>query len=132
MTSASEPEASLQTIAPTSQPITLLQTQPARIFIHVHPILLLGYYYSRFPALTIDPISTLWSDLLPIALLQIAYAVICLPAARGPSNPLLTSKSTSKASAPKRLLPLRQRNVPDVFTAATVCQLVASTLYTPC
>ena len=67
--------------AKTSLPIDLLPTDLARIYTHIHPILLLSTYYLRFPSLVADPVSSLLTSLLPLAIIQISYAAICLPAA---------------------------------------------------
>lgn len=53
----------------------------ARIVTHIQPAILLSAYYFRFNALVADPVHTLLHSLLPVALLQVAYAVVCLPAA---------------------------------------------------
>jgi len=64
-----------------SLPIELLPTDLARIFSQAHPALLLSAYYIRFPSLVADPVPTLLHSLLPLAALQLAYVVLCLPAA---------------------------------------------------
>ena len=66
-------------IVPTTSPITLSPTAISHTFTHIHPCLLLAYHYIRFSSLVADPISSLWTSLLPVTLLQVAYAVICLP-----------------------------------------------------
>lgn len=65
---------------PKSQPIALLPTNLARISTNAHPALLLALYTIRFPALVADPPTTLLQSLLPLSLIQLSYAVICLPA----------------------------------------------------
>jgi hypothetical protein len=76
-----------------SLPIELLSTDLARIYTHIHPAILLSAYYLRFPALVADPVSTLLNSLLPLAIIQASYAVICLPATGG--------TSTKQAKKPK-------------------------------
>ena len=71
-----------RTWIPTSTPITLLPTPTARLYHHIHPILLLSLFYLSFPALTAHPVSTLSKLLLPITSLQILYCVLCLPIAK--------------------------------------------------
>lgn len=63
-----------------SLPIELLQTDLSRIYTHVHPVILLSAYYLLFPALVADPVTTLFQSLLPLAIIQSSYAIICLPA----------------------------------------------------
>jgi phosphatidylinositol glycan class F len=84
-----------------SLPIELLPTDLARIFTHVHPTLLLSAYYLRFPALVADPVPTLLNSLLPLAIIQISYAVICLPATGSGTKPAKKPKpGARKADTP--------------------------------
>lgn len=85
------------TIKP-SLPIELLPNDLARIFSQIHPAILLSAFYLRFPALVADPTSTLLSTLLPLAAVQILYAVVCLPAVG--SNTKVVKKV--KLNAPKK------------------------------
>lgn len=66
---------------PKSFPTEFLSSDMARIVTHIQPAILLSAYYFRFNALVADPVHTLLHSLLPVALLQVAYAVVCLPAA---------------------------------------------------
>jgi phosphatidylinositol glycan class F len=80
----------------TTLPVELLPTDLARIVSQAHPALLLSAYYLRFPALVADPVSTLLNSLLPLATLQIAYAVICLPAVGSTLKPVKKAKPGSR------------------------------------
>lgn len=64
-----------------SFPTEFLSSDMARIITHIQPAILLSAYYFRFNALVADPVHTLLHSLLPVALLQVVYAVVCLPAA---------------------------------------------------
>lgn len=64
-----------------SHVIDILPTATAQTHSHLHPFLLLALYAFRFQSLVADPVSTLWSDLPLYAVLQITYAVTCLPQA---------------------------------------------------
>ena len=66
-------------LIPASQPISLLSTNEANIYTHIHPILLLTLYYIRFPSLVASPVPTLLSSLVPLSILQVTYTVLCLP-----------------------------------------------------
>ena len=79
-----------------SLPIELLPTGLAPIFTHIHPVLLLSAYYLRFPALVADPTSTLLNSLAPLAVVQMSYAVICLPATGTSPRPPKKAKPGSK------------------------------------
>lgn len=100
-----------------SSPIELLPTDLARIISQVHPALLLSAYYLRFPAFVADPVPTLLNSLLPLAVIQIAYAVLCLPAIGSNAKPVKKAKlnatkktgEASSATAFVRLFP-KERN----------------------
>jgi hypothetical protein len=98
-----------------SLPVDLLPTDLARIFTHAHPVLLLSAYYLRFPALVTNPTATLLHSLLPLALVQISYAIICLPATGASSKPAKKSKpgvkKTNEASAAKPLVRIRNLSI---------------------
>lgn len=79
-----------------SLPIELLPTDLARIFTHIHPALLLSAYYVRFPALVADPTATLLNSLAPLAVIQIIYAVICLPPTGTSPRPAKKSKASGR------------------------------------
>ncbi|KAG9248611.1 GPI biosynthesis protein Pig-F [Calycina marina] len=67
-------------IIKSSHPIELLPTDLARLFTHTHPAILLAAFTLSFPALVVNPVSTLLNSLPPLAIIQASYAVICLPA----------------------------------------------------
>ena len=89
-------EAKPRKLLPISQPISVLPTDVARIYTHIHPILILSLYYVCFPSLVADPVTTLKQTLAPLAHLQITYCVICLPPSKGSSTPPSTSSATPK------------------------------------
>ena len=106
-------------LIPTTQPIVILQTDAARTLTHLHPALLLAYYLFRFPALVADPTSTLFADLLPVSLLQLAYAVTCLPAHRSAETLQPVAKPT-KSGLRKRPTPPPKGNE-STFGCIIVC-----------
>ena len=75
-----------------SQPIELLPAELARICKDVHPAVLLSAYYLRFSAFVADPVGILVNSLLPLASIQIAYAVTCLPATGSNTKPTKKKK----------------------------------------
>jgi phosphatidylinositol glycan class F len=99
VTMASPSSSKNTVITKSSLPVELLPTDLARIVSQAHPALLLSAYYLRFPALVADPVSTLLNSLLPLATIQIAYAVICLPAVGS------TLKSVKKAKPGSKKIP---------------------------
>lgn len=48
---------------------------------HVHPAVLVASFYVGFGALVHDPVATMTVSLPAVVVLQVAYAVLCLPAA---------------------------------------------------
>ncbi|KAI9742308.1 MAG: Glycosylphosphatidylinositol (GPI) anchor assembly protein [Claussenomyces sp. TS43310] len=101
-----------------SSPIEVLPTDLARIFTHLHPVLLLSAYYLRFPSLVADPVLTLATGLIPLAIVQTAYCIICLPFAG--STPRAAKKAQkSKGGAAKKSSP-----------AATIFPILFSLLLT--
>lgn len=71
---------------PPASPIDPLPTDLARLYTHIHPLLLLSLFAWRFDALVADPASVLLSSLLPVAVLQVAYVALCLPPTNGSSS----------------------------------------------
>ena len=48
---------------------------------HVHPVVLVASLYAGFGALVRDPVAAMAVSLPAVVVLQVAYAVLCLPAA---------------------------------------------------
>ncbi|RDA89680.1 hypothetical protein CP533_3359 [Ophiocordyceps camponoti-saundersi (nom. inval.)] len=86
-TAAAKARVSIDTIA-------IHDTTLARVISIARPGLLLVLLAVRFQALVMDPAGTLWSALPVVAVMQIVYAVVCLPAAG--------SKATRKARPGER------------------------------
>ncbi|KAK7908189.1 glycosylphosphatidylinositol anchor biosynthesis protein [Apiospora marii] len=83
---------------------------------HVHPVLLLSLFYLRFGALVRDPVPTLLHSLLAVAALQIAYAVICLPAA-GSSAAVQPAKKLRPGEKRK---PVADAHAPNITSTVVV------------
>lgn len=64
-------------------PIEPLNTDAARIYTHIHPILVLSLYAYKFNDVVANPVPALLGTLLPLAVLQIAYVAVCLPPTSG-------------------------------------------------
>ena len=85
-------------------PVDILNNDTARLYTHLHPILLLSLYAFQFKAIVADPVTTLFNTLIPLGILQIAYVAICLPPTGGSSAPVPTLKPGSKKKpAPGKL-----------------------------
>ncbi|KAA6408700.1 MAG: GPI-anchor biosynthesis (Pig-F) [Lasallia pustulata] len=99
-----------RTQTPTTPPISLLPTPLAQTYTHIHPILLLLLSYLLFPRLVASPISTLATTLPLLALLQSAYAIICLPVA---SKSAATQKPPATQKPSKPVGSVRKRPAPS-------------------
>ena len=66
----------------------------ARIYSFAHPTMLVALYSIRFPSLVADPVNRLLNDLPLLAILQIAYVMVCLPPAGSAPSTTSLLKST--------------------------------------
>lgn len=102
---ASEPIPNTSPLLPPTHPLT---TQAARLYTHVHPVLVLGLLATSFNAIVANPVSTLHALAYPLAALQAAYCVICLPAAKNEATkPRKAGQSSSSSSSLKQTLSSR-------------------------
>jgi phosphatidylinositol glycan class F len=60
-------------------PIEPLKNDVARLYTHVHPVVVLSMYAYKFKDIVADPVPALLGLLAPLAVLQIAYVAVCLP-----------------------------------------------------
>lgn len=63
----------------TAAPIEPLKNDAARLYTHIHPVVILSLYAYQFMAIVADPVPALLSILAPLAVLQVAHVAICLP-----------------------------------------------------
>ncbi|KAJ4355525.1 Glycosylphosphatidylinositol (GPI) anchor assembly protein [Didymosphaeria variabile] len=77
---------------PPAHPIDILNSDTARLYTHIHPILVLSIYAFQFPSIVADPVPALIKTLIPLAALQIAYVAICLPPTGGTATPVIDKK----------------------------------------
>lgn len=80
-----DPQPPSRVLVPRSQPVTILATDAARLYRHLHPALVLSLLYFGFGQLIADPVTALSQGLVPVAALQLVYCVVCLPASSGVS-----------------------------------------------
>lgn len=66
---------------PTVQAIATLDTTASKLLSSARPALLLALLAGRFHAFVEDPVSELQAGLVILGVLQVTYAVVCLPAA---------------------------------------------------
>lgn len=89
--------------APASS-IEILNNDTARLYTHLHPVLVLSLYAYRFSSIVEDPVPALTNTLIPLSILQIAYVAICLPPTGG--------SATAAAQAEKRKPGEKKKPVP--------------------
>jgi phosphatidylinositol glycan class F len=63
----------------TAAPVEPLKNDAARLYTHIHPVVILSLYAYKFRDIVADPVPALLSILAPLAVLQIAYVAVCLP-----------------------------------------------------
>ncbi|KAI9842926.1 MAG: Glycosylphosphatidylinositol (GPI) anchor assembly protein [Sclerophora amabilis] len=93
--------------------IDVLKSDSARVFTHVHAILVLSLFYIRFGALVAEPVPSLLSSLLPLLIIQLSYVITCLPVAGAAG-----AGSSSKAPPPRSAQQQRKRHGAAAAAAA--------------
>lgn len=74
-------------------PVELLSNDTARLYTHLHPVLVLSLYAFQFQSIVADPVPALIRTLIPLSVLQVAYVAICLPPTGGTaSTPIVNDK----------------------------------------
>ncbi|KAK1754483.1 glycosylphophatidylinositol anchor phosphoethanolamine transferase [Echria macrotheca] len=81
---------------PTIQPIQIKPTPVAQAARHVFPLLLASLFALQFRPLVADPVSTMLTSLPVVALLQLAYVLVCLPAAGSQGGGASTASGKQK------------------------------------
>ena len=66
-------------------PVQIKASPSAQAARHALPALLAAVYVFRFPAIVADPVPAMAGTLPVVAALQVAYAILCLPAAGSPA-----------------------------------------------
>jgi len=85
-------------------PIDILHNDTAKLYTHIHPVLVLSAYAYQFSAIVADPVPALTSALVPLSILQIAYVAICLPPT-GSSGNLTIQQEKRKPGEKKKPAP---------------------------
>lgn len=93
-----KPSATTTGLLPAISPITLLQTDASRTTNHIHTALPLLLFVARFAAIVRDPVPALTQLLVPLALAQGTYCILCLPPSTGSAS---TPAASSKKKPPK-------------------------------
>ncbi|KAI9678045.1 MAG: Glycosylphosphatidylinositol (GPI) anchor assembly protein [Caeruleum heppii] len=91
--------AKLPELTAASGPVEIVKTDWAYFSTHFHTALVLSAYYLSSTALISDPVATLLKAVLPLTIIQVSYAVKCLPAAGGAAGHVAKS---SQRQIPRR------------------------------
>lgn len=62
-----------------SHPVEPLDDDLAKIYGHLHPLVILGVFYFQFNSLVEKPLDTLPKTALVVAALQVLYICLCIP-----------------------------------------------------
>jgi phosphatidylinositol glycan class F len=101
-TTVINPSAVAQPRAPAT-PVEPLANDVARLYTHLHPVLVLSLYAFKFRDIVADPVPALLSTLLPLGVLQIAYVAVCLPPTGGTSQLKKQKSGDKKKHTPSKV-----------------------------
>lgn len=101
---------------PRYPPTNLIDNDAARLYSHLHPLVILSSYLIQFRPIVANPVSSLAALLFPLNILQVVYVVLCLQPTRPVPNTLQTRAGTSKTGRKKTTV--RQEN--SIATRTTV------------
>ncbi|KAH6642274.1 GPI biosynthesis protein Pig-F [Boeremia exigua] len=111
-------------------PIEPLNTDIARIYAHVHPVLVLSLYAYKFNDLVANPAPVLISTLLPIAVLQVVYVAVCLPPTSGTgSTPQIKKQKAGEKK--KAVLSKVEKGINETVVPAFLSLLLTALASTP-
>ncbi|KAF2429781.1 PIG-F-domain-containing protein [Tothia fuscella] len=111
--------------------INVLNTDTAKLYTHIHPILVLSAYYFNFSSIVADPVSSLIKFLIPLNVLQIAYVVICLPATGTAQPPPVLKSSGMKPAVQKKSPKGKSVSLASRITPALLSLTLSLALGTP-
>jgi len=95
--------ASVKPEKPRYTPVNVIDHDTARLYNHLHPLVVLSGYLLQFRPIVANPVGSLAALLFPLNILQIIYVVLCLhPTSSAPNTP------QPKAGGPK---PARKKAV---------------------
>ncbi|KAF2873776.1 glycosylphosphatidylinositol anchor biosynthesis protein 11 [Massariosphaeria phaeospora] len=115
---------------PPATAIDILNNDTARLYTHIHPILVLSLYAFQFRSIVADPVPALTSTLIPLSILQVAYVALCLPPT-GTAVPTEKKKpGEKKKQAPGKLESGVNGKIIPAFLSLVLSALAATPLVT--
>ncbi len=93
--------ASIKPDKPRYLPTNVIDNDAARLYNHIHPLVIVASYLLQFRPIVANPVSSLAALLFPLNVLQVVYVVLCLQPTRSVPNPPHTRAGSSKAGRKK-------------------------------
>ncbi|KAF2189027.1 GPI-anchor biosynthesis protein-like protein [Zopfia rhizophila CBS 207.26] len=116
---------------PPAAPINILDNDTAKLYTHIHPILVLSLYAFQFKSIVADPVPALLRTLIPLSVLQIAYVAICLPPTGSNATPVAPPKpGQKKKPVPGKLESGIQGKIIPAFLSLLLSTLAATPVLT--
>ena len=97
-------------------PTTVIDNDTARLYNHLHPLVILCSYLAQLRPIIANPVSSLAALLFPLNILQVVYVVLCLQPTGSSSNSPQTRAGSSKATRKKAVA----RHETSIATRTTV------------
>lgn len=111
-------------------PIEPLHNDTARLYTHVHPILVLSLFAYSFRSFVADPVPALLSTLPLLAVLQIVFVVVSLPPTGGTPTIKKQKPGEKKSRVPGRLEKGLNSKIVPAFLSLLLSALAATPLLT--
>jgi phosphatidylinositol glycan class F len=108
-----------------AQPISILDSAPARLYAHVHPLLILSGYVLQFKSIVANPTSSLTALLFPLAALQTLYLILCLPPAGSSSATIKPVPNKQNANSRKKISGQYEGGIPKRISVSLTLELLA-------
>jgi phosphatidylinositol glycan class F len=93
--------ASVKPEKPRYAPTNVVDNDAARLYNHLHPLVILSSYLVQFRPIVANPVGSLAALLFPLNILQVVYVVLCLQPTGSSPNPPQTRAGSSKATRKK-------------------------------
>ncbi|KAF2468922.1 uncharacterized protein BDR25DRAFT_344134 [Lindgomyces ingoldianus] len=117
-------------VKPPETPIEHLSNDTAKLYTHIHPILILSLYAFQFKSIVADPVPALLNTLVPLGILQITYVAVCLPPIGSDVAPAAEKRKPGekKKIAPGKLVSGLNGKIIPAFISLLVSTLAATPL----
>ncbi|KAL6709155.1 Glycosylphosphatidylinositol (GPI) anchor assembly protein [Coniothyrium glycines] len=114
----------------TAPPIEPLANDSARLYTHIHPILVLSVFAFKFRDLVADPVPALLTTLAPLAVLQTAFVAVCLPPTGGTPSIRRSKPGEKKTKVAGKLESGLNSKIVPAFLSLLLTAIAATPLLT--